>query len=73
MNPMLNIATRAARQAGRVLLRYYERTEQLKIEDKGRNDFVSEVDRAAEQTIVQELRSKYPDHAILAEEGGRRG
>jgi myo-inositol-1(or 4)-monophosphatase len=70
---MLNIATRAARQAGRVLLRYYERTEQLKIEDKGRNDFVSEVDRAAEQTIVQELRSKYPDHAILAEEGGRRG
>lgn len=72
-NPMLNIAIRAARQAGRVLLRYYERTEQLTIQDKGRNDFVSEVDRAAEQAIVKELRAKYPDHAILAEESGRCG
>lgn len=73
MNPMLNIAMRAARQAGRVLLRYYERTEQLTVQDKGRNDFVSEVDRSAETAIVKELRSKYPSHAILAEEGGRQG
>ncbi|MEY6430928.1 inositol monophosphatase family protein [Thioalkalicoccus limnaeus] len=73
MNPMLNIATRAARQAGRVLMRYYERTEQLTIHDKGRHDFVTEVDRAAELTIVKELRSKFPQHAILAEESGRQG
>jgi len=73
MNPMLNIAVRAARNAGRVLLRYHERTEQLTVRDKGHNDFVSEIDRAAETIIIQELRSKYPDHAILGEETGAQG
>ena len=71
MHPTLNIAIRAARSAGRILMRYYERTDQLNIQTKGRNDFVSEVDRAAEAAIVQELRAKFPDHAILGEEGGR--
>jgi len=70
MHPMLNIATRAARSAGRILLRYFERTDQLTVTSKSRNDFVSEVDRGAEAAIIQELRSKYPDHAILAEESG---
>ncbi len=73
MHPTLNIAIRAARSAGRILMRYYERTDQLTVETKSRNDFVSEVDRAAEATIVQELRSKFPDHAILGEEGGQQG
>ncbi len=73
MNPMLNIAVRAARQAGRVLLRYFERTEQLAVQDKGRHDFVTEVDRGAEAAIVQELRGRYPSHAILAEESGQHG
>jgi myo-inositol-1(or 4)-monophosphatase len=70
MHPMLNIATRAARSAGRILLRYFERTDQLSVTSKSRNDFVSEVDRGAEAAIIQELRSKYPDHSILAEESG---
>lgn len=70
MHPMLNIATRAARSAGRILMRYFERTDQLTVTSKSRNDFVSEVDRGAEAAIIQELRSKYPDHAILAEESG---
>lgn len=73
MHPTLNIAIRAARNAGRILMRYYERTEQLSVETKSRNDFVSEVDRAAEAAIVQELRGKFPDHAILGEEGGQQG
>ncbi|MBK1700754.1 inositol monophosphatase family protein [Thiococcus pfennigii] len=73
MNPMLNIATRAARQAGRVLLRHFDRADQLAVHDKGRNDFVTEVDRAAEAAIVNELRGKYPSHAILAEESGQHG
>jgi myo-inositol-1(or 4)-monophosphatase len=73
MHPTLNIAIRAARSAGRIVMRFYERTEQLVVETKSRNDFVSEVDRAAEAAIVQELRSKFPDHAILGEEGGRQG
>jgi myo-inositol-1(or 4)-monophosphatase len=70
MHPMLNIATRAARSAGRILMRYFERTDSIAVTSKGRNDFVSEVDRGAEAAIIQELRSKYPDHAILAEESG---
>lgn len=70
MHPTLNIATRAARNAGRILLRYYERTDRITITSKSRNDFVSEVDRSAEQVIIEELRSKFPDHAILAEESG---
>ena len=67
---MLNIATRAARSAGRILMRYLERTDRIAVTSKSRNDFVSEVDRGAEQAIIQELRSRYPDHAILAEESG---
>lgn len=73
MNPTLNIAVRAARSAGKVLLRYYERVDQIRVESKSRNDFVSEVDRAAETAIVQELRAKFPHHGILAEEGGTQG
>lgn len=70
MHPMINIAVRAARQAGNLLLRYFERADTLKVSSKGMNDFVSEVDRNAEQAIIQVLRDAYPDHAILAEESG---
>jgi myo-inositol-1(or 4)-monophosphatase len=70
MNPMLNIAVRAARAAGRVAMRYFERIDSLQVRSKTPNDFVSDVDRAAEIAIIQELRGKYPGHAILAEESG---
>ena len=73
MNPTLNIAIRAARAAGRVLLRYFDRVDQIQVQTKSRNDFVSEVDRSAEAVIIQELRSKFPGHAILAEESGSQG
>jgi len=72
MHPILNIAVRAARSAGRVLLRYLEHTDGITVTSKRLNDFVSEVDRSAEAAIIRELRSKYPDHAILAEESGKR-
>jgi myo-inositol-1(or 4)-monophosphatase len=68
---MINIAVRAARAAGNVLLRYYDRIDSLTITTKGKNEFVSEVDRAAEEVIIETLRKAYPDHAILAEESGR--
>jgi len=67
---MTNIAIRAARAAGRVLLRYYDRVDSLNVAQKKRNDFVSEVDRAAEAAILEIIRKAYPDHAILAEESG---
>ncbi|MEJ2589994.1 MAG: inositol monophosphatase family protein [Candidatus Thiodiazotropha sp.] len=70
MNPMVNIAVRAAREAGRVITRNFNRVDRLTITDKGRNDFVSEVDRNSEAAIINVLREKYPHHAILAEESG---
>ena len=70
MNPMVNIAVRAAREAGRVITRNFNRVDRLTIADKGRNDFVTEVDRNAEAAIIEVLREKYPNHAILAEESG---
>jgi myo-inositol-1(or 4)-monophosphatase len=67
---MVNIAVRAAREAGRVITRNFNRVDRLTIMDKGRNDFVTEVDRTAEAAIIAVLRDKYPHHAILAEESG---
>ena len=71
MHPMLNIAIRAARQAGRIILYHSQRLDTLTVTSKARNDFVSEVDRQAETEIIQTLRSAYPDHGILAEESGQ--
>lgn len=70
MHPALNIAVKAARQAGTVITRAFGRLEDVKVATKGNNDFVSEVDQRAEAAIVQVIRQAYPDHAILAEEGG---
>ncbi len=71
--PAVTIAARAARSAGNVILRYMNRIDGLKIVEKQRMDFASEVDRLAEAEIVKELRRAYPDHAILAEESGALG
>ena len=68
MNPILNIAVKAARSAGKIILRYADRLDGVKVEAKGRGDFVSEVDRMAEAEIVDAIRARYPDHAIVAEE-----
>lgn len=73
MDPMLTMAVRAARAAGDLIVRYVDRIDTLTITPKGRNDFVSEVDRQAEQEIVNILSRAYPDHAFLGEEGGRHG
>jgi len=70
---LLNIAVRAARAAGEVIVRSLNRLESLTITSKGRNDFVSEVDHAAEAEIIKLIRKNYPNHAFLAEESGRTG
>ena len=70
MHPTLNIAIRAAREAGRLIRRYVDRVDLLDVSAKGRNDFVSEVDRQAEVEIIRVIRAVYPDHSILAEESG---
>ncbi|MGH8139977.1 MAG: inositol monophosphatase family protein [Steroidobacteraceae bacterium] len=73
MHALLNIAVRAARSAGEVIIRSLNRLESLKITSKGRNDFVTEVDHAAEAEIIKLIRRHYPDHAFLAEESGQSG
>ncbi len=73
MHPMLNIAVRAARAAGNIIVRYANRLDELTVTTKEQNDFVSEVDREAEQKIIYTLRKAYPDHGILAEESGASG
>jgi len=70
MHPMLNVAVRAARAAGRIITRASLDLGTVKVARKQRNDFVTEVDRAAEDVIIATLRQAYPDHAILAEESG---
>jgi myo-inositol-1(or 4)-monophosphatase len=73
MNPALNIAIKAARKAGSVMLRRMDRLNSLSVSLKGRNDFVSDVDRQAEEEIIAILHKAYPGHAIMAEECGSRG
>ena len=70
MHPMLNIAVRAARSAGNVIIRNLGKLDSLTVHSKNRNDFVSEVDTQAEQEIINILRRAYPTHGILAEESG---
>ena len=71
MEPMLTIALRAARKAGELIERALERVDVVAFEEKGRNDFVTEVDKAAEKEIIYNLRKAYPDHTIVGEETGR--
>ncbi len=70
MEPMVNIALRAARKAGDNIVHASRRIEQVTIDQKGRNDYVTEVDMAAEKEIIYHLRKAYPEHAILGEETG---
>lgn len=70
---MLNIAVKAARRAGNLIHRSADKIDHLTITKKSHADFVSEVDRAAEQSIIQTLLEAYPNHAILAEESGNQG
>jgi myo-inositol-1(or 4)-monophosphatase len=70
MHPMLNIAVRAARTAGDIIQRSSENIDRLTIYNKSKNDFVTEVDRMAEQEIINIIKNAYPDHSILAEESG---
>ena len=67
---MLNTAVKAARKAASIISRASFDVDKLNIRKKRQNDFVSEVDEAAEEAIIRVLREAYPDHAIHAEESG---
>ena len=67
---MLNTAIKAARSAGSLINRAAQNLDALNVQQKTVNDYVSEVDHAAEATIIQTLLSAYPSHSILGEESG---
>jgi myo-inositol-1(or 4)-monophosphatase len=71
MHPMLNIAVRAARKAGSIINRAALGGEGLKIRAKQANDFVTQIDQAAEEAILGIVRHAYPEHGLLAEESGK--
>ena len=70
MHPMLNVAVKAARRAGTVINRASLNLERLQVDRKQHNDFVTEVDKAAEAAIIETLSEAYPTHGFLAEETG---
>ena len=73
MNPTLSIAIKAARRAGGIINRASRDVELIKVSAKRDKDFVTEVDKAAEEAIIGVLKEAYPEHAILAEESGASG
>ncbi len=71
LHPMINVAVKAARAAGSIINRAALDIESVRVSQKKANDFVTEVDHAAEQAIIETLTTAYPGHGIWAEESGR--
>lgn len=67
---MLNIAIRAARKAGNIIVKGYERRDDIQTVAKSTNDFVTNIDKASEVAIIDVIRKAYPDHTIITEESG---
>jgi myo-inositol-1(or 4)-monophosphatase len=68
MQPMLNIAETAALEAGKIIMQHADRLDRVKIQAKGYNDLVTDVDTKSQQAIVDTILRAYPTHHILAEE-----
>ncbi len=68
---MVNVAVKAAREAGKIINHAALDVESVRVSQKQVNDFVTEVDKAAEAIIIETLLTAYPGHGILAEESGR--
>lgn len=69
-DPIVNIAVKAARAAGDLIIRAADRLDKIQITEKRPNDYVTEIDQQAEREIIQIIRKAHPGHAILAEESG---
>ncbi len=66
----LNVMIKAARRAGRSLVKDFREVENLQVSMKGAGDFVSKADIAAEAILKEELVGARPNYGWLAEEGG---
>ena len=70
MSAILNIAVQAAYNAGSIIQQDSRNLERIKVDRKGHNDFVTEVDKKAEQIIIQTILKAFPNHNIMSEEDG---
>lgn len=70
MHPMLNIAVRAARSAGDYIARSFESDVDIEVQQKGSNDFVTQIDKEAEEIIINKIKQSYPEHSFVCEESG---
>lgn len=70
MHPLLNIAVTAALKAGKIIVQAVDKMETVIVEQKGINDYVTQVDKACEQEIIYIIKNAYPNHTILGEESG---
>ncbi|MAZ43933.1 MAG: inositol monophosphatase [Legionellales bacterium] len=70
MHPMINIAIKAARKSGKIILNGLNNLDNITVQEKSKNNFVSNVDKSAERAILEIIRLSYPDHGIIAEESG---
>jgi myo-inositol-1(or 4)-monophosphatase len=73
MDPILETAMEAARRAGELIVRASRDMESVDVDEKGHNDFVSDVDRRAEEAIIATIHERFSGHAVHAEEGGQSG
>ena len=73
MHPMLNIAVRAARSAGKIIMHATEQLDKVQVEQKGSNDFVTNVDQEAERAIIEVIAKAYPNHGFICQESGKSG
>ena len=73
MEPMINIALRAARKAGEFIVRASDELDRIDVQAKSANDFVSDVDVQSERDIIYHLNRAFPEHAVIGEETGRSG
>lgn len=65
---MLNFAKKIALDAGDIVKKFYY-SDSLDIENKSEKDLVTEADKACEKFLVEKIKSEFPDHGILGEEG----
>lgn len=70
MHPMLTTAIKAARSAGRIIVKALDHIDTLEITYKGKHDIATEIDQTAENEIIRTIKNTYRHHGILAEESG---
>ncbi|MEM7081234.1 MAG: inositol monophosphatase family protein [Pseudomonadota bacterium] len=70
MTPLVNVAVQAARAGGDAIIRSMNRLHNLTVQSKGRNDYVTEVDKFVEARIIEVIKKSYPHHNFLGEESG---